>query len=79
MSQSSRIEPWEKGVHAWNMALILIPASILNMQPPYSPCDTENQEIFVKYLRVQTADELQKPKAQAQIEIKGGHPANICC
>jgi len=49
------------------------------MQQSYSSCDTEDQEIFLKYLRVQTADELQKPKTQAQIEIKGGHPANICC
>ncbi len=45
------------------------------MQQSYSSCDTEDQEIFLKYLRVQTADELQKPKAQAQIEIKVGHPA----
>ncbi len=66
-------------LNAWNMASILIPASLSNMQQPYSSCDTEDQEILLKYLRVLTTDELQKPNAQAQIEIKGGHPANICC
>jgi hypothetical protein len=54
-----------------------IPASVLSMQESYSSCDTEDQELFLKYLRVQTANELENAKAQAKIEIKGGHPANI--
>jgi hypothetical protein len=34
------------------------------MQQSYSSCDTEVQEIFLKCLRVQTANELQNPKAE---------------